>query len=562
MDKRKFILFAIICLFSVQSCKKHTVLSSVKIISAFDFLKTFNNMLDKDDYAGVISNDTIYLKLNEGTNLTNLNPSITFSGKSISPSNLTPQNFTSPVKYIVTAEDGTSISYVVIVSLLSSKKTIINFSFKSIDNRTLPSDYIGKIGNDTIIVAIPGQADLTQLIPTINFIGQTLTPQNRVIQNFSAPVNYSVTAEDGTVKKYTVIVTTDATLFVGSGAGNLYALDPISGYIKWQINFQGDQLSTPTYADGYVFVGSSSGKLRVIDAKTGYLKWIANYVNGSVYTIPTIHNNIVFIINYTSPSLFEFDEFTGNLILQKQIDVDVTFPCSSPTYSNGNIYAMLSYSGLFCIDAITGVTKWKTLSGISDTNPAIVNGIIYSSSLEGSLVAAFDTLGNVLWYHNSFGNSSPSVYNNTVYVTGAAPNASSMLHAYNISDGKEIWNNNSLSPTSVRPGNSCYVSNGIVYVNNSISANTISLDLGSMYAFDANTGKNLWKTMNLNDNYGSPIVVNGILYASNRNNLYALDAVTGSTKWIFQGDNQINTGPCAVDNAGKVYYVSESGDQN
>lgn len=67
---------------------------------------------------GIISGNAITVELPEGTDLTALTPQITVSDKAaVSPSGGSALDFTSPVKYTVTAEDGTTQIYTVTVKL-------------------------------------------------------------------------------------------------------------------------------------------------------------------------------------------------------------------------------------------------------------------------------------------------------------------------------------------------------------------------------------------------------------------------------------------------------------
>jgi hypothetical protein len=87
---------------------------------------------------------------------------------------------------------------------LSSEKAISKVVFKSADNSSLPTDIIGTILSDTIKFNFPDNIALTALVPTIEFSGKSVTPANKTPQDFTKAVTYTVTAEDGTQKKYIV----------------------------------------------------------------------------------------------------------------------------------------------------------------------------------------------------------------------------------------------------------------------------------------------------------------------------------------------------------------------
>jgi hypothetical protein len=72
---------------------------------------------------------------------------------------------------------------------------------------------IGSGTNNPITVSVPSIVNLTALAPVITHSGTAISPPSGVAQDFSSPITYTVTAQDGTTKNYTVTVTpADATL--------------------------------------------------------------------------------------------------------------------------------------------------------------------------------------------------------------------------------------------------------------------------------------------------------------------------------------------------------------
>ncbi len=91
------------------------------------------------------------------------------------------------------------------------------------------------------------------------------------------------------------------------------------------------------------------------------------------------------------------------------------------------------------------------------------------------------------------------------------------------------------------------VANGIVYVGS---------DDGSLYAFDAVTGKPKWEVATENSiEWSSPAVANGVIYiGSDDHQLYAFDALTGTPKWVARTGGSIRSSPAVVN--GVVYVGS------
>jgi hypothetical protein len=88
---------------------------------------------------------------------------------------------------------------------LSSAKSITLLNFTS-----LTPNVTGVIDetNHTISLTVPFNTNVTTLAPTIAISsGASINPNNNVAQNFTSPVTYTVTAEDGSTQNYIVTVT-------------------------------------------------------------------------------------------------------------------------------------------------------------------------------------------------------------------------------------------------------------------------------------------------------------------------------------------------------------------
>lgn len=205
--KRISIVFALITMLFALSCSKSSSVaeqptqnpvpekSSAKSITVFSIMNMQATIVD--------STNSITLILPPGTTLNKLAPFVTVSEKAtVSPASLAEVDFTNPVVYTVTAEDGTQRKYTVRVT--NTKRTekeinlfIINGLYGNI-NKT----------NMSITLQLPVGTDITRLAPEINISeGAKVSPASREVINFTNPVTYTVTAEDGNAQKYIVTVT-------------------------------------------------------------------------------------------------------------------------------------------------------------------------------------------------------------------------------------------------------------------------------------------------------------------------------------------------------------------
>ena len=116
----------------------------------------------------------------------------------------TTNDFSGEVIYTVIAQDGSAQDYKVVVAIAKElDKSIKAFRFEK------PDSAIGEIDEEkgTITVTVPYRTDLSKLVPVIDIPDNTrISVKPGKEPDFSEPVVYVVTAEDGTTKEYTVIV--------------------------------------------------------------------------------------------------------------------------------------------------------------------------------------------------------------------------------------------------------------------------------------------------------------------------------------------------------------------
>ncbi|AIY14447.1 DUF5018 domain-containing protein [Cellulophaga baltica] len=152
-----------------------------------------------DGVAGVISGTTITVTLPAGTNVSSLTPAIIHNGNTLNPDTGTAQDFTNPITYTVTADNLETQEYsvTVIVPTLSDTKDITSFSIDGV---------AGIISGTTIMVTLPAGTDVSSLTPAVIHDGNTVNPDTGIAQDFTSPVEYTVTAADGSIQIYTVTV--------------------------------------------------------------------------------------------------------------------------------------------------------------------------------------------------------------------------------------------------------------------------------------------------------------------------------------------------------------------
>jgi len=160
----------------------------------------------------------ITLTVPYGTDVSNLVATFTTSegatvrvGSAIQESGITPNDFSRPVEYVVTAQDGVSKNTytIAVVVAPNTECEITEMKFSSLD-----SEVVGIINDNNITLTVPYGTDVSNLVATFTTSEEATVTVGNVVQesgvtpnDFSQPVEYVVTAQDGVNKKnFTVTV--------------------------------------------------------------------------------------------------------------------------------------------------------------------------------------------------------------------------------------------------------------------------------------------------------------------------------------------------------------------
>lgn len=190
---------------------------------------------------------TVDLTVENGTDLTDIVATFIISDSAIATVNgviqeseVTSNNFTSPVTYVVTAEDGvTSINW--IVTITKDPSTAANIQDFSIldqigattintDLKTITLDFIADADFTGMVAGFALSPGATAKVGSLDQVSGT-TPND-----FSSPVTYTVTAEDGTT-------TADWTVTVNPVGVTSITNDRLSGKVKLFPNPTHDNLN-------------------------------------------------------------------------------------------------------------------------------------------------------------------------------------------------------------------------------------------------------------------------------------------------------------------------------
>jgi outer membrane protein assembly factor BamB len=198
-------------------------------------------------------------------------------------------------------------------------------------------------------------------------------------------------------------------VLVGSGDGNLYALDVRGGSERWRFTAGARVRTTPAVAGDTVLFGDSAGMFYAIELSTGALRW-------------------------------RF-ETVGHTLTAADVGFDRRQIYSSAAVHDGVAYFGSRDALLYAVDIATGEELWRSGDGTSAwviSSPAVRDGRVYSARSSSTAVRALDARdGSEIWKLATGGAvfSSPVVAGQTVYLG----NGSGWVMALDADDGSERW---------------------------------------------------------------------------------------------------------------------------
>ncbi len=416
----------------------------------------------------------------------------------------------------------------------SPDKEIDGFSLEKADGTTftisdLQVTTVGGPGMDSFLVTIPAYMDKTALIPVFTFKGESVSPSSGAALDFSAPVVFTVTAEDGSQVKYAVVVKCRGAIYFGTDENRFIALDAGTGNLIWQDSVAGKYNSftgafsynIPQLANGIIYATNSSGTIFGFDPVDGKIK--SQFRPGaSIQTTAAIDNGTLYVAS-VDQKFYAIDVATGSTKWTVSTGGSMA---SGATAGDGAVYFGANY--MYALDAATGLVKWKFFlnSGTYTGNPLLTNGVVYVGSDFDSLYALDAATGNVKWRAKadySLAESTAAIGDGNLYIGAQTAG----LLAYDASTGRQLW--------KVLPG-AGITSQPVVY-NNTVC---VTADDGHLYGVNAQTGVVVWITYGIYTSGGGVMLANGILYLGSgglAHYFYAIDPADGGILWQFNTGN-------------------------
>ncbi|MGD0169005.1 MAG: hypothetical protein ABSE54_04695 [Smithella sp.] len=338
---------------ATYTVKVTVALSPEKAITVF----SFNNPVA----SGTINENakTISITVPYNTNVTALIAVFTTTGASVKVGSTvqvtgtTPDDFTKPVSYVVTAADGSTATYTVTVTVaLNPAKAITSFSLTS----PAATGFINE-SSKAIFVIVPFGTDITALAATFTAtgasvqVGSTVQVSGTTPNDFTNPVIYTVTAEDSSTASYTVRITflnfvslqSDSGDYIGQGKTYYYT----RANAGLSVSVTGDYLSI------------------IIDGDDDW--WGDFQVPNSLSQLQTgYYDNLSYPNDPTLGGLYWYGDGRGCDTISGWFSID------NVTYNNGNLTAIDLRFEQYCecgTSALHGQIHWTAYDTTSPPGP-------------------------------------------------------------------------------------------------------------------------------------------------------------------------------------------------
>ena len=261
---------------------------------------------------------------------------------------------------------------------------------------------------------------------------------------------------------------------MGSTDHKIYALNKRTGCLSWKVATSEAQMGSVASAKGIAYIGGSDHKMRAINARTGEVIWTYNGVEGYVVTLPLLIAGKV-IFGAWDNTVYALDQKTGQLEWRwthRKGSMHYSAAGVWPVSDGKAVYVVDPERAMTAIDLKTGQELWRTKEwqgraskvreslGMSkdrkrlyaktmqdsilcyEANPVKPvevwgcnagfgyehattmlperDGIVYSSTKDGLVIAIEGKTGRLLWEHkvgNSFINTVVPVGKGAVLMT-------------------------------------------------------------------------------------------------------------------------------------------------
>jgi len=310
----------------------------------------------------------------------------------------------------------------------------------------------------------------------------------------------------------------------------------------WRVDVGSAIRSQPALVDGTLYVATDGGAILALDAGTGAERWSHDAGDG-LASSPAVVDGLVVAVTMGG-RILAVDAVSGSEVWRQDEDAA---PESNPVVADGVVYVGTDAGMLLALDLRTGEHVWAYEAGAPVTRSAAVGeGRVFVGSEDGRLHAVEVSTGRAAWAHDSAGGlvGTPALGNGMVYAVNLnAP--SSQVIAFDAATGEEAWRFVPEETLGLRP---------VVVGVDALFA----IDRGgAFYALDPLSGATRWSWSQESEIVAAPALVDGRLYVVAHGRAFAFDVATRDEAWTVELEAKADYGPLVAD--GVFYAGTDAG---
>lgn len=143
-------------------------------------------------------------------------------------------------------------------------------------------------------------------------------------------------------------------VFVGTLAGNVYAIDAASGANAWRASVGGPVINTLAVQGRYVFAACGDGKVYAFDVATGMELWQQDI--GTPLTCSPLPADSQLFIAGRDAKAYALDAATGDILWSAPLDAPAAGSCA---YADGRVYLATHAATAYALTARDGEILWR-----------------------------------------------------------------------------------------------------------------------------------------------------------------------------------------------------------
>jgi outer membrane protein assembly factor BamB len=267
---------------------------------------------------------------------------------------------------------------------------------------------------------------------------------------------------------------------VPDAAGNLNAIDLVTGKPKWTYASEGGFATTPLVLSGKIYLGDLDGVLHCIDASSGVKAWTFES-ESPIHSSPNVTpDGKTIIFGNDGAQVFGIAAADGKKQWEGKSGDRVN---ACPAVGFGAALFTGCDARLLAIDITTGNEKFAAeLGGLAPGSAAVLDDRIITGTGEGTVVALSPDGQKTLWKYDQVDDQQAMFYSSPAVADGIVVIGcrDRQVHAIDAKTGKRVWAVKTRGDVDATPT----ISAGRVYIPSKDK---------KLYVLDLKTGQKLWE---------------------------------------------------------------------